>query len=350
VRAGLVGLIVIVVAATAPSMAFAGSSTCVGADVPVTAVLVPATIHGTLCMPAGQTPATVMVLVPGATYNGSYWNFPYEPDIYNFRQAMNGAGYATFVIDPLGTGQSSRPPSALVTTLVQAVAVHDVIRTLRDDGMDGIRFSKLILGAHSLGSAAAILEAGTYHDENALLLTGISHSANVGGFAALLTSLEPAVLDPALAGQRYDPGYLATRAGTRQSLFYAPQTTDPAVVAQDEATQDVVSAAEIPDAVLASFGPLSALITAPVLLADGQDDRFFCSPLTGNCDSAATLKASEAPFFAAAPCLDTYVLPGAGHDLNLATDTGEYQRAVISWADTFVGSAQGLVAEPPCRS
>jgi hypothetical protein len=162
--------------------------------------------------------------------------------------------------------------------------------------------------------------------------------------------LEPAVLAPPFAGQGYDPGYLTTRPGTRQSLFYAPQTTDPAVVAEDEATQDVVSAAEIPDAVLASFGPLSALITAPVLLADGQDDRFFCSAVSGNCDSAAALEASEAPFFAASPCLDTYVLPGAGHDLNLATDTGEYQRAVISWADTFVGSAQGLVSEPPCRA
>jgi pimeloyl-ACP methyl ester carboxylesterase len=278
------------------------------------------------------------VLVPGATYNSTYWNFPYEPEIYNFRHAMNTAGYATFVVDSLGTGQSSRPPSAIVTTTTQAMAVHDVIQALRDGSIDGTRFPEVILGGHSLGSAAAILEAGTYHDENALLLTGISHAANVGGFAALLAALYPATLDPRFAGQGYDPGYLTTRPDARQSLFYAPHTTNPAVVSEDEATKDVVSAGEIPDAVVASFSSYSALIRTPVLVADGQDDRFFCSPLTLNCDNATTLKQSEAPFFAASSCLETYLLAGAGHDLNLASDTQDYQRAVLSWANTFVGT------------
>ena len=219
----LVTLVTILAAAAAPSVAVADGPACQGADVPVTAVLVPAIIHGTLCVPSGESPGTVMVLVPGATYNSSYWNFPYDPDIYNFRQAMNAAGYATFVLDSLGTGQSSRPPSALVTTLVQGIAVHEVIQALRTGEIGGIRFAKVILGGHSLGSAAAILEAGTYHDENALLLTGISHAANVGGFAALLSSLHPAALDPRFAGQSPDPAYLTTRPDTRGSLFYAPR-------------------------------------------------------------------------------------------------------------------------------
>ena len=99
---------------------------------------------------------------------------------------------------------------------------------------------------------------------------------------------------------------------------------------------------------LASFSPYSDLITAPVLVADGQDDRFFCSPLSGNCDSAAALQRSEAPFYAATPCLETDVLAGAGHDVNLATDTQSYQRAVRSWADTFVGTGPEMVAAPTC--
>jgi hypothetical protein len=196
-----------------------------------------------------------------------------------------------------------------------------------------------VVAAHSLGSAAAILEAGTYNDENALLLTGISHQADVGGFGALLTSLYPVTLDPRFTGQPYDPGYLTTRPGTRAGLFYAPATTDPAVVARDEATKGAVSAGEVADAVLASFSPYSALIKAPVLIVDGQNDRFFCSPLTGNCDSAAALKNSEVRYYAGTSCLEAYVLPGAGHDVNLATDTQSYQRAVRSWADTFVGTS-----------
>jgi hypothetical protein len=37
--------------------------------------------------------------------------------------------------------------------------------------------------------------------------------------------------------------------------------------------------------------------------------------------SAAALKHSEASFYAATPCLEAYVLPDAGHDVNLATNT-----------------------------
>jgi hypothetical protein len=46
--------------------------------------------------------------------------------------------------------------------------------------------------------------------------------------------------------------------------------------------------------------------------------------------------------------LETYLLAGAGHDLNLATDTQDYQRAVLSWANTFVGTGSAVVADPPC--
>jgi pimeloyl-ACP methyl ester carboxylesterase len=331
----LLGLLL--AAAMAPSTALAGAPGCQGANVPVTTLLVAATMHGTLCMPSTGTPSTVIVLVPGATYDSAYWDFSYKPSIYDFGAAMNAAGYATFAVDSLGTGQSSRPPSVLVTTLVQAIAVHDVIQALRNGEVGGVRFTKVILGGHSLGSAAAILEAGTYNDENALLLTGISHQANFGGFGALLTSLYPATLDPRFAGRTNDPGYLTTRPGTRAGLFYSPATTDPAIVALDEATKEVVSTGEVADAVLASFSPYSDLIKSPVLIVDGQNDRFFCSPLTGNCRGAAALRNSEAPFYAATACLEAYVLPGAGHDVNLATDTQNYQRAARSWADTFVG-------------
>ncbi|MEH6375487.1 alpha/beta fold hydrolase [Streptomyces sp. KLMMK] len=325
----------------------AASASCQGADVPVTGV-VSAVMHGTLCVPAGGTADTAMVLVPGATYNHTYWDFPYQPETYNFRQAMNRAGYATFVVDRLGTGASSRPPSALLTASVQAGAVHQVIQALRGGRIGGTDFHKVILGGHSLGSLISVLEAGTYNDADAVVLTGITHRIVVPQVVNIfVSSFHPAALDPAFAGKPYDPGYLTTRPGTRGPDFYAPATTDPAVLATDEATKDVFSPTEAADGLgVAGLLPYSRRIQRPVLVAVGDQDHFFCDSRSGNCAGSAALKAQEDPYFGPAACLSTYVQPGAGHDLNLATNTVPYQRAVRQWADTFVGAGPGPVTPP----
>ncbi|MEU9718163.1 alpha/beta hydrolase [Streptomyces sp. NPDC047976] len=304
-------------------------------------------MHGTLCVPAGRTAGTVMVLVPGATYNHTYWDFPYQPGTYNFRQAMNDAGYATFVVDRLGTGASSRPPSALVTASLQARAVHQVIQALRDGRIGGTGFRKVILGGHSLGSLISVIEEGTYNDTDAVLITGITHRIVAPAVVDIFTSsFYPAALDPAFAGKGYDPGYLTTRPGTRGTDFYAPATTDPAVLATDEATKDVFSPVEAADGLgVADLLPYSRGIQHPVLLTVGDQDRFFCDS-SGNCGSSAALKAQEDPYFGSAACLNTYVQPGAGHDLNLATNTVPYQRAVRDWADAFVGAGPEPVTPP----
>ncbi|MEU6867682.1 alpha/beta fold hydrolase [Streptomyces sp. NPDC046876] len=307
-----------------------------------------ATMHGTLCVPAGRTADTVMVLVPGATYNHTYWDFPYRPETYNFRRAMNDAGYATFVVDRLGTGASSRPPSALLTASLQAEAVHQVIQALRGGRIGGTVFRKTILGGHSLGSLISVIEAGTYHDADAVVLTGITHRIVAPEVVKIFTSsFYPAALDPAFTGKSYDPGYLTTRPGTRGTDFYAPATTDPVVLATDEATKDVFSATEALDGLgVADLLPYSRRIQHPVLLAVGDQDQFFCDPLSGNCASTAALKAQEDPYFGSAACLHTYVQPGAGHDLNLATNTAPYQQAVRDWADAFVGAGPVPVTPP----
>ena len=56
-------------------------------------------LAATLCTPAGGA-HTVMVLMSGSNFNGTYWDFPYEPQTYNFRRAMDAAGYATAVVHP----------------------------------------------------------------------------------------------------------------------------------------------------------------------------------------------------------------------------------------------------------
>jgi pimeloyl-ACP methyl ester carboxylesterase len=305
---------------------------CSGADVSINPT---AEMYGTLCVPAGGGTSTVMVLVPGATYDSIYWNFPYQPQIYNFRLAMNQAGIATYVLDRLGTGESSRPLGALVTPALQAEGIHDSITALKDGEIGDGTFHTVILGGHSLGSMEAVLEASTYHDENALLLTGYSNQLNPAGTLDLIPQFYPATLDPQLSAEGYDdPSYLTTRPGGR-SIFYNLSDTDPAVISEDENTKSVSSVAEFSALVDPVVLAPSDGIHIPVLLADGEDDPFFCGTLGDICGTAATLKAAESADFPPA-CLQTYVLPDAGHDINLELNTQGYQSAVLDWLNVAV--------------
>jgi pimeloyl-ACP methyl ester carboxylesterase len=319
-------------------------------DIPAESVLASISVHGILCEPENGHPKAVMVLVPGATYNHIYWDFPYVPATYNFRAVMNSAGYATFTIDRLSTGASSRPPSELLTSTAQAAAVNSVIAALRIGTIGRMKFSTVILGGHSGGSAISLIEAGTYHNVSGVLLTGWSHTLDLPRLATVFATLYPAFLDPAFAGKGYDPAYLTTRPGTRKTDFYAQGTTDPAVVALDEKTKDVESTTEVGDAFgISSASPYSDRIEAPVLLVNGEYDNLVCGPLLEKCANATALKASEAPYYARSPCLSTYVLPGAAHDVNLATDTPEYQREVLKWANNLTGT-ESAKAKSTCTN
>lgn len=330
----LLGALVIAGGGTAQASA---APTCTPHDVSFSTLLVSGTMHGTLCRPQNGS-STVMVLVPGATYQSIYWDFPYQPDVYNFRQAMNEGGYATFVVDRIGTGQSSRPLGLLTSTDVQAAALHRVIGRLRSGALGGTAYESVILGGHSLGSAITITESVIYHDVDAVLLTGVTHTLNVTNAAPFVAGMVPAGLDPVTAAQGYtvlDPGYLTTGTAAARAHWFHAARVDPNVVALDEATKSVFSAGELPLAFPALLTPESLLIDVPVLLAVGGGDLLFC--VDARCSGDEPLRQAEAPNFSSQAQLRTHVLPGAGHDLNLDPMAPQYQQAVLDWADEFVG-------------
>jgi alpha-beta hydrolase superfamily lysophospholipase len=332
-------------ASAVPGDSGTGAPVCAAARVPTGAL----EIAGTLCSPATGPAGTVMVLVPGATYTSSYWDIPVDPGTYDFRLAMNRAGYSTFTLDLLGSGASSKPLAATATFTRQAEAVHDVIGALRA-GLPGHRpFARVVLGGHSIGAAVAIGEATRYHDEDAVLLTGFSHSPNAVGLVELFATFIPATLDPRFAGR--DPAYLTTRPGTR-SVFYGSPGVAPEIAAYDEATKDVVSVVETPEPIMttvpvppsvldAALIPSTVAITASVALVDGGEDPQFCFATTGNCADSATLDAAERPFFPQAPSFEAHVVPGAGHTLNLARTAPQAYRVILNWARRTVPADAG---------
>ncbi|WIV62080.1 alpha/beta hydrolase [Amycolatopsis nalaikhensis] len=287
--------------------------------------LLPETMHGRLCAPPQAT--TVVVLIPGGTYNESYWDIGYTPEIRSFRLAMNQAGIATLALDRLGTGESSKPLSTLLSASTQATAAHQVIKSIRP------RFEKVVVGGHSIGAAMAMIEAGNYGDVDGVLVTGMTHRMNLITVIPVLANMIPAPLDPAVPGR--DPGYLTTSPGTRYQAFHTPGPLDEGAIAYDESTKDVFAATEAVDSLTLTtvVTPASQRIRVPVLLVVGNDPH-FCGVLGSDCSSPEALRASEVSFFGGP--LQTYILNSYGHAINYAPNAPTYFGVVSNWLKSTV--------------
>lgn len=220
--------------------------------------------------------------------------------------------------------------------------LHQIVDGLRG-GDFGAAYAKVIVGGHSLGAAISLIEAANYHDVNGVLSAGIAHQFDpVDATTNLLASLHPAALDPLLSNRNLDAGYLTTAPGTRRRVFHLPAQPSAAVMAYEESTKDAFATTEAADAIgVAAMSPYTILIDVPVLAALGGQDALYCAPplLPGiDCTSAATFHRDEAPFYAPAARLRTYLLPGTyGHSFNYAPNAADFHRAVARWADEMVG-------------
>ncbi|MGH9244373.1 MAG: alpha/beta fold hydrolase [Acidimicrobiales bacterium] len=301
-----------------------------------------------LCLPAGETPSTVQLLVHGITYSHRYWDIP-DPtggtDRYSWVAAATERGYATLAIDRIGIGQSSHPLSALIDMDQNAYVVHQVVRALRAGVISGpngpVSFDKVVLVGHSYGSWTSWFEASRSHDVDGVVVTGATH--NVREIAApllVVPNLYPAAIDPQFPPLGLDPGYLTSRPGARDDMFYAPSTDyDPAVVAEDEATKQTVTGTELANYPVLLRTQLE--IRVPAFILVGDKDGLFCSQdpgdLGADCSSPEALIAGEAPWYGPdVPCIDAFVTPNAGHDLNAMFSSEVSFAAALDWLDAII--------------
>jgi len=186
----------------------------------------------------------------------------------------------------------------------------------------------------------AIDEAGTYHDVNRLVVTGLLHDLSNPNVPGALADFYPANLDPEFSGQNLDSGYLTTLPGTRSALFYDTATADPSVIAYDEAHKDVIAANAIATGVTEVDAPaatnVSNAITVPVLIVVGQEDALMCGaqPFTPDCRSNASIRTWEAPYYARAASLTAEVVANTGHDLALHTTANQSFLMINGWIAT----------------
>lgn len=308
-------------------------------------------IYGELCRRSGARPATVVVLVHGATYNHLYWDFPYDPPgqaHYSMVRALTFAGYATFAIDLIAAGKSSHPLSFRVTTEREADILHQLVTGLRAGqlgvppaGLTFTPFAKVVTGGHSSGSVIAWTEAAIHRDVDGLIATGaLAHRFNHSGLVTEClmppAGFQPAIFDPKFANSGLDPGYLTSGPDFRETCMHDPENRDATVVALDEENKDTVSATG--EATLAQNINNTANVTTHVLLPVGERDVQFCGGTAGPC-TEASVAADEGPFYPRVASLEVFVLPRAGHAMNLAPNAIDWYAAAIGWLDRRVGGA-----------
>lgn len=290
------------------------------------------TIHGTVCLPDQWAPGEhqIDVLVHGATYNRSYWDWPQQSPTYSYVQRTLQAGRATFAYDTVGTGQNSLPLSATVTPAVQAFVLHQLLQ------MSPVsEYSKVTTVGHSFGSIIAIHEASVYQDVDRLVVTGLLHASGPNAVTGA-ANFYPAMLDPKFIGTIFDPGYITSLPGVRGTLFYS-STADPAVIQYDEQQKDVVSGAFFGAGLAETQTPallnISRNITAPVLTISGDQDGFTCGLLL-DCTNQSQVQANETPYYPSAASLTTQTVSNTGHNLNLHPSVGTSFMTINSWIQT----------------
>lgn len=302
-------------------------------DVPLSGTL---DVAGQLCMPKGRVARTVLVLLPGVSYDRTYWDFPYEPATYSFVDAMSRAGYATLALDPIGHGRSVHPLSALVTMDAQAAMVHGMIGDLRAGRVGEQPFPHVALVGHAYGTATAWLETAQFNDADAVVGTAWSTQIEPVSLTAFFANLYPAVLDPRFSARGLDPGYLTTQPGARRQL-YDLDHADPAVIATDEATKDTITPTETATSFVRYVDGSDRAIRVPQFLVNGRNERFFCGVGLVDCRTDAALTAAVGPSFRPQACFRAAVIPDAGHDLNLQRNAPVTFATIRGFLDRAVG-------------
>lgn len=287
-------------------------------------------IYGELCLPKGRTPETVQFTLPGGTYTHVYWDFPFQPERYSYVEHMTNAGFATFNIDRIANGNSSHPLGALVSAATNGLVTHQLIQALRD-GTLGPSFEKVVLAGHSYGSTVSFDVTRRFPDDvDGLIITGMVHKLSPGFTAAAQGLAWPALLEPRFS--HLDPTYLSTRPGARTAPFYEMSNADQRVVDTDEATKGTITAPELATFPSYLLDGTTGTFRVPVLVVMGQKDVLFCDNLLGsNCSTKSTLYDQEKHFYHSEAQLETFVLPNAGHDINLHLNATDWFDAAEDW-------------------
>jgi pimeloyl-ACP methyl ester carboxylesterase len=287
----------------------------------------PGSIYGRYCRTAHDNGNPLQILVPGVTYTHAYWDLPGFGGRYSYTGFMNRHGYDTLAIDRLGIGRSTRPTLAMnVDAYSNADALHQVVDSVRTNGVAGRHYQRIVLTGHSYGTLTSDLTAATRGGVDGIIGTGWLQQPTPLGLIGVLSSFYPAAMDPKFMGTIVDPDYVTTQPGVR-GFFYEESATDPAVIALDEQTKDTASSAEMTYLVPANTR-MTTKIGVPTIRIIGERDAVMCNP--DPCTQQWLEETAPALFPSG---VEVYAQPGAGHNIALERGNAGGFEAALSWLE-----------------
>ncbi|WP_166459420.1 alpha/beta hydrolase [Amycolatopsis pithecellobii] len=287
-------------------------------------------VYAELCVPADGAPTVVQVLLHGAIYNGTYWDFPYQPERYSYVDHMVSRGYATLNVDRIGNGRSTRPHSTRVDLDSNAFVIHQLVTALRDGSL-GRPFERVVLAGHSYGTLVASRAAAVHGDVDALILTSALHTTSPAGAAAMGGNIAAYAASQEPKFAHLDDGYKTSKPGTRAEMLYLAENADPAVIALDEELKETVSFSEMAHLERWQTDDTTRGVAVPTLVAVGDHDIVWCGPDAVDCSTAESVRAAEAKYYAPEAQLEVFVLRDSGHDLNLQLNSDVWFAAATDW-------------------
>jgi pimeloyl-ACP methyl ester carboxylesterase len=286
-------------------------------------------VVGWLCYPRHSHPQTLQFLVPGATYDHNYWDWPGFNDKYSYVDYAVARGYATFAVDRIGTGESGVPAGTEINVPSDAYTLSQVVTRLRTDRRLPVHAQRIVEIGHSLGAAIATYQVATFGNVDALAIIGYLREINPVQQQVLQAAMWPATGDPKFKNATLPAGYLTTKLGVRGQAFYDTRWADSDVIRDDERRKAIVPVGDMATIMVGRDTQLTQKIHIPVLDATGQNDLLGCSA-TLRCDGASLL-ARERDAFHWSSCVRVLSIVHAGHDTNLHRGAQASFAQLTSW-------------------
>ena len=201
----------------------------------------------------------LLIMVHGASDTHAVFDF--AP---GYRSAVEIAqqGYGVLTLDRVGYGSSSHPNGDTLDYANQARQLHELIDQVRA-GVLGFVPPDVIVLAPSAGADIALVEAGTYHDVDGLIVCFNT------------AQLQPALFSVDVGAWFAQGDYFDFGVAFRADFFYTQPWAVQWVIDLDNATRSLVPRAEIASALANVAAPYRPQVAAPVLLIQAEEDHLF---------------------------------------------------------------------------
>ncbi|KAI0174382.1 Alpha/Beta hydrolase protein [Pestalotiopsis sp. NC0098] len=310
-------------------------------------------ISAMFCSPHHK-PTALIIPTHGVSFDRSYWDPEYRPDLYSFVDYAMEQDYSVLIYDRLGNGKSSKPHGVEEVQSAMHVEILNYLTDLARSGelfrkskkiyfgeempvAPNYRADKVIHVGHSYGSALMLMALAKY--------PAMSDAAVLTGYMPAKQPYAPkmGLFNFQHAAQSYPQGlrdrphsYLTL--GSKSNfhyLFVASDTFDEGALdyfwdhRQSGTVGEILSSIGF---IMSGKGDVSK-VKSPVLFFTGQKDRAFCPGTT--CETQLDKNFLRAMFNGSSH-VDAYLQPGTGHLLTTAVNASAGHEEIFRWI-TAVG-------------